>query len=112
MRKFAVLTIAVMALMAITVPAIAKPSHVAQNQPEYWEAQYEGFECFKVDRSFGTSYVADKDYSLVVLKGGPDNEVELDVGVGDELYAPDNPRSGEPYDISHIIFCEGDPLVS
>jgi hypothetical protein len=112
MRKFVALIVAVAALMAITVPAIAKPVHVAQNQPEYWEALYEGFDCFKVDHGFGSSYVADEDYSLVVLKGGPASEEELGVEAGDELFAPDNPRTGDPYDISHIIFCEGDPLIS
>jgi LPXTG-motif cell wall-anchored protein len=64
------------------------------NEPEFW-----GEGCTKLDEGIDdTQWVADADYSTVVLKAANTNYVFTNVEEGDVLIVGDN-------DISHFIFC-------
>ena len=70
------------------------PSTPESNDPSYW-----GDDCFKRDVGAGLTWVADADYSVVVLKAGQIDWVYRDVKEGDVLTV------GGQNDISHFILC-------
>lgn len=73
------------------------------NQPSYW-----GTNCVKIESPENKQFytATDTDLVKVVVKGGTENAVYTD-GNYTKLTAPINPRSGKPYDISHVIICHG-----
>ena len=70
-----------------------------ENHPEFW-----GDDCFKIDESFGDSWIADDDYRLVVAKAGQTNYQYHNVSKGDVI--------DPPQDISHLILCTEVPSSS
>ena len=75
------------------------------NRPRSW-----GDSCLKLEGDFDAKYwVADANYDLVVVKGGPTRVVYEDVSEGDLLYAPVNPNRKRLayYGVSHVIMCGG-----
>lgn len=69
------------------------PSTAASNEAAYW-----GEGCWKLDEPGGLSWVADADYSKVVLKAAQTDFVFYDVEKDDVLTVDQNA-------ISHFIFC-------
>lgn len=83
----------ILLVLALSVSALAGTSD--QNHPEYW-----GDTCYKIDEApGGSSWTADQDYLLVVLKAGTENHQFHNVLEGQTLTTP----TGK--DISHLILC-------
>lgn len=109
MRRFALLSTALAVMLAVALPATADPGNNS-NSPEFWEAEYPGLDCWKVEDGFyGSKLISGGSYTLVVVKGGPVQNEFWGVSPGDWIYAPFNPNSGKHYGISNIIYCKGYP---
>ena len=82
----------------------------AANNPAHWE---EGaLECVKFESdpnggSWGTEWVANGDYALVVIKSAQKNGIFDTVQAGERLGSPSFNGGGNRQDISHIIACYG-----
>lgn len=78
-----------------------------QNQASYW-----GDSCVKTDYANGGLYFSTRDKSVtkVVIKGGTTNKVYTESPFVD-LTAENNPNSGKPYDISHVIVCSDEQVT-
>lgn len=115
--------IAVLAAITMVLPlmvVVAAPAGATDtNQTSHWKAFLEGegytnVSCDKIEGESQTNFVADADYTLVIVKkgsGANENALYWEVGDGDVL-APN--QGGKPVNASewvgysHVITCVGD----
>ena len=103
---------------AVIVPTASANTDVSdQNQPSYWQAQYPGSSCYKMDDGFsGSSYVlsappANTSHVAVIVKAGSPSSTEVWNNVFDATHntMPATGVTVTTYEsakgISHIIAC-------
>lgn len=97
-----ILSAATVATMSLTNVSAAGVDSTL-NHPSYW-----GDNCVKTEMKgdVKTYTATGDDIVKVIVKGGTENAVYTD-GNFTDLTAPVNPKSGKPFDISHVIVCYG-----
>jgi hypothetical protein len=112
MRNIVRIFVTFVAVMAMAIPAVAKPTD-NPNHPDRWErwaANNLGLdlECEKSEGGFDglTYWIADDFYPLVLTKGGPNWPRKFfDVEPGDQLDANWNFDKLRHYGLSYVITC-------